>query len=101
MVCHVEQQQHQQQSKSKRIKKKKSMKNLRRKSDFDMVKEKKKVLVAHEFAALKSLLPASNSNSSLDVVLQAIDYIQQLQCKLAHIDPEVLKRNYLNSISSH
>ena len=62
-------------------------------------KSAKKALIAEEFSALRSLLPrvASKEVSSLDVVLEAIDYIQSLENKLiasAMENPEALVASF-------
>ena len=61
-----------------------------------LVKEKKRFMVEQEFSALKSLLPASDDASSpLDVVLEAISYIQKLEQQLSEQDPDCSKANLI------
>ena len=62
-----------------------------------IMKEKKKFLVEQEFSALRALLPSASSSdfdhsssSPLDVVLEAISYIEQLEQQLVKRSPEFL-----------
>lgn len=69
-----------------------------------LVKEKKRFLIEHEFNALKELLPTSDEvTSPLEVVLEAIGYIQRLENQLAQKDPSLcnlrLKMDFLSKQS--
>ena len=76
MVCSVQ---------KETVNRTKGLKSRRRNDDISsrLVKEKKKFLVDREFAALRSLLPCEGVDSALDVVLEAIEYIQRLESRLA------------------
>ena len=49
-----------------------------------------------EFSALRSLVPGSGKKSDLDVVLEAINYIQSLENKLrSKSTPDLLKAQFM------
>ena len=96
MVCNVTKTT-KEQLRSKTMKAKKAKASKKNKTEATMLKEKKRALIEQEFVSLRALLPESQPTSPLDVVLSAIQYIQKLQNQLAHIDPEVIKNNFVNS----
>ena len=80
----------------------KVQKNLRKKS-----KKVSKAQVEKEFGALQSIVPSisaktgpDSSLTKLDIVLEAIQYIQRLEKQLCETDPNLLRDAYLATLTA-
>jgi hypothetical protein len=64
---------------------------------------KKKSKTDREFKSLRSIVPSLSKKSSVDkleVVLEAIQYIRQLEEQLCQIDPSLLKAAFVATACS-